>query len=282
MKDAYHNQSANASLAEARRKSALLRALPDFLILGVQKGGTTTLFDQLSSHPQVVGPAVKEIQFFSFEYHRGKNWYRSHFPLVPKLWWWSVCSGKRCLTGEGSPPYLYHPLVPARVVKVVPKAKFIVLLRDPVARAYSHYEHNKALGRESLDFSAALAAEERRTSAQYRAVVEGNGDPADPSFLRYAYRARGCYAEQLKRWFNVFPREQFLILKSESLFTNGEAVLSEVCEFLGIANHQFSAKKSNAGSYRAMPFEATDELRDYYRPRNYELSELLGEEFLWT
>ena len=124
----------------ARRRHALARALPGLLVLGTQRGGTTSLYRWLADHPQVHPPLDKEIQFFSVEWSRGIDWYRCHFGPT----------GDGRLNYEASPYYLYHPCAPVRAASVVPKAKLIALLRDPVSRAWSHYHHNLRLGLESL------------------------------------------------------------------------------------------------------------------------------------
>src|SRR5436189_26280 len=125
-----------------------MRPLPDFLILGAQKAGTTALYAYLRWHPQVTGPSFKEVSFFDRHYARGERWYRAHLPVR-----------RRAVVGEASPSYLFHPLAPERVARMLPEARLIALLRNPVDRAFSHYQHEVALGREQLSFEDALAGE---------------------------------------------------------------------------------------------------------------------------
>src|SRR6266480_7948081 len=136
------------------RATASLRPLPDFLILGAQKAGTTALYAYLRQHPEITGPSWKEVSFFDRHYARGEAWYRGNFPNSLRA------RGK--LVGEASPSYLFHPLAPERVAGLVPEAKLIALVRNPVDRAYSHYQHEVALGREPLSFEDAVAAEYER------------------------------------------------------------------------------------------------------------------------
>ena len=148
----------------AGRATARWRPLPDFLVIGAQKAGTTALYAYLRWHPGITGPSWKEVSFFDRHWWRGEFWYRGQFPLR---------SGQR-LVGEASPSYLFHPLAPERVRSLVPEAKLIALVRDPVDRAYSHYQHEVALGREPLSFEDALAAEAERTRGE---VVRHVADP---------------------------------------------------------------------------------------------------------
>jgi hypothetical protein len=134
------------------RLTARWRELPDFLVIGAQKAGTTALYAYLRWHPSIAGPFWKEVSFFDRHWARGEAWYRGQFPLRS--------SGK--VVGEASPSYVFHPLAPKRVFSLVPEVKLIVLLREPGDRAYSQYQHAVALGRETLSFEDALAAEDDR------------------------------------------------------------------------------------------------------------------------
>src|SRR5581483_1042107 len=143
------------------------RLLPDFLVIGTVKSGTTTLHGWLSGHPFVEPAVRKEVHFFDYAYFRGVDWYRSHFP--------SECArdafvrehGRPFVTGEASPSYISHEWAPSRIARVVPEAKLVVALRNPVDRAYSHYQMSRREGEEPLDsFADALAAEEQRLAPE--------------------------------------------------------------------------------------------------------------------
>src|SRR5207247_1968770 len=142
--------------------------LPSFLVIGAQRAGTTTLFNQLLRHPDVCGPggagvswARKEIHFFDERYYLGANWYRTFFPLAATRRV-SRLRGGDVQAGEATPYYMFHPLVPERVAATVPEMRLFVLLRNPVDRAYSHYQMMARSNRENLSFEDALAAEEER------------------------------------------------------------------------------------------------------------------------
>ena len=161
------------------RATSRWRPLPDFLVLGAQKAGTTALYAYLRWHPGITGPSWKEVSFFDRHWWRGPAWYRGQFPLR---------SGTR-LVGEASPSYLFHPLAPERVRALVPDARLVALVRDPVARAYSHYQHEVALGREPLSFEDALAAEPERTRGRRRGSSPTPGPSAAPGGITPTSRA---------------------------------------------------------------------------------------------
>ena len=156
----------------ARVLTAPARALPDFVILGAQKAGTTSLYAYLCAHPDVRAAARKEVHYFDLNYARGATWYRSMFPLAAGLAR-ERRGGRRVLVGEASPYYLFYPLAAERAGAVVPSAQLIVLLRDPVERAWSHYRHEVKAGREPLEFEAALAAEPTRLAGADAALRAG-------------------------------------------------------------------------------------------------------------
>jgi hypothetical protein len=254
------------------RATSRWRPLPDFLILGVQKAGTTALYAYLRWHPQVTGPSWKEVSFFDRHYRRGVPWYRGHFP---------VRSAGR-VVGEASPGYLFHPLAPERVKATVPGAKLIVLLRDPVDRALSHYHHEVALGREPLSFEDALDAEEERTRGEEERLVE-QPNYFSQAWWDYTYAARGRYAEQLERWLAVFPAEQLLVLASEELAREPARLYAEVLAFLGAPPHDLDAyPRVYEQQYAEMRPETRLRLAERFAQPNRRLYELLGRDFGWT
>ncbi|HEU4450782.1 MAG TPA: sulfotransferase domain-containing protein [Gaiellaceae bacterium] len=289
------------------------RILPSFLVLGAQRAGTTTLFDHLLRHPDVRGPHAggdevewrrKEVHFFDERFWRGLDWYRSFFPLAASRRIARLRGGD-LVAGEATPYYLFHPLVPERVAKTIPEVGLIALLRDPVERAYSHYQMMRRTGREKLSFAEALAAEEERlASAVELAAGEEEGAFGDDRRRRHhhhrhrAYFARGLYAEQLERWLAHFPREQLLVLLAEDLFARPSAVCEDVVAFLGLRPHDLTARSSrattaspgrpwskrqtrNRAAYEAISPEVRARLEQRYAEPNARLARLLGPEFAW-
>jgi hypothetical protein len=247
------------------------RPLPDFLILGAQKAGTTALYDYLHRQPAISGPAWKEVSFFDRHWTRGERWYRGNFP-------------RRAAehVGEASPGYLFHPDAPRRVRELLPDAKLVAVLRDPVARAYSHYRHEVALGREPLSFEDALAAEDERMAGELERMA------ADPAYFSYAwwnwtYRARGLYAEQLERWYAAFPREQLLVVTNDELAEDTAGTVARVCAFIGApAPEAAEYPRVYDRDYERMQPETRAELAAFYAAPNRRLSELLGRELAWA
>jgi len=251
------------------------RPLPTFLIIGAQKGGTTSLFAYLARHPAIVVPFVKEVHFFDHDYHRGESWYRSAYPRPP--------SRAGSLAGEATPYYLYHPCVPERVHALNPAMKLIVLLRDPVERAYSHYTHAIRRGRERRSFEDALQGEPERMA------VEEDRLRMDSRYRSYthqhhSYLSRGRYLEQLHRWREWFPPEQMLILRSEDMFAEPARVYAQALDFLGVADGGVARfAVHNAQPYRAGMSDAMrHRLVEYYTPPTAELQAWLGRSMNWS
>ena len=168
------------------------------------------------------------------------------------------------MTGEATPYYLFHPLAPARVAELLPEARLIVLLRDPIDRAFSHHNHERALGFEELDFEAALEAEAGRLLGEEERLL---ADPSYRSFSHqhHSYLSRGRYAAQLERWFECCGEERILVLSAEDLFTQPAAVVGEAQEFLGLpAQTPVDLSAKNARSYAPIPAATRDRLsRDF-------------------
>jgi hypothetical protein len=258
------------------------RPLPDFLVIGAQKAGTTALYAYLRWHPGIGGPSWKEASFFDRHYWRGEAWYRGHFPNQVRMWRAERANGRRLVVGEASPSYILHPLAPERVRRLVPEARLIAVLRDPVDRAYSHYQHEVSRGTETLSFEQALDAEEDRVRGEVERMT------ADPTYLsrpwwNFTYLARGRYAEQLERWFCAFPPEQLLVVSSADLLDRPAQIYREVLEFVGVGPHDLpDYPRVFSREYDQMPEEARARLRTYYAKPNRRLYGLLGRDFGWA
>ncbi len=242
--------------------------MPDFLIIGAQKCGTTSLYHYLSQHPQIRTAAQKEVHFFDLFFSKGVDWYLEKFP--------SRTAGAGWLTGESSPYYIFHPLVAQRVWRLFPEVKLIVLLREPVARAWSHYHHEVRLGYEKLSFEDAIALEPERLQGETEKIL------ADETYYSFnhqhcTYLSRGAYAEQLLSWMELFPKKQFLILKSEYFYANPAESVKQVLEFLGLPDCRLPEyRKYNAGEYPPIGDSTQRYLREYFQPHNQRLEENFG------
>jgi hypothetical protein len=252
--------------------------LPDFLIAGAQKAGTTSLFGWLQQHPQCAPCLTKEVHFFDRHFQRGINWYRSHFPL-------SLATDEEYVTRlsfESSPYYMFDPRVPERAREVLPDVKVIFLLRDPVSRAYSHYQHSVLRRREKLGFADAVAAEPERLEGEEEKL---RSDPTYVSLAHqhYSYVARGMYANQLNRWLECFPMRQLLVVEAEEMFREPHVTFQRILEFLEIDSWQPAGFGNlNLGRYRSeMPEPTRHQLAAHFAPHNEQLFELLGKRFAW-
>jgi hypothetical protein len=251
------------------------RVLPNFIVIGVQKGGTSSLFNYLLQHPNIVPGYKKEVKFFDGNYHKGLDWYRYNFPLMTQM------SDSMAQTGEASPSYIFHPIVPQRIMEALPNIKLVLLLRNPVTRAYSHYQGNLRKGHEKLSFEEAIEQEESRLLGEKDAIIADQHYPMY-KYLVYSYLARGRYVEQVRHWLKTFPREQILILRSEDLFNNPQEVYTRVLAFLGLSDWEpENFKIINVGRYGTMKPQIEKKLRDYFKPFNQDLYELLGTNYGW-
>lgn len=194
--------------------------LPQFLGLGTQKGGTTTLQRLLEQHPQVWLSPSKELQFFTLHYGLGESWYRQQFK--------SAAAGKRC--GDITPYYLFHPEAPARIAALLPAVKMIVLLRDPVDRCLSQYFHSCRLGLETLPLEQSLAAEQQRLEGAEAVLCAPDG--RHRSHQEHSYLSRSRYEQQLSRYEHWFSPDQLLLLRSEDLFRHPARIWDRVLCFL--------------------------------------------------
>jgi len=255
-----------------------LRLRPDFVVIGAKKCGTTALYDYMTQHPAIAPALKKEIYYFNAYHGRGQYWYRSFFPTVFER---MAARGQPFLTGEATPDYLYRSECPERVRQLIPKARLIAILRNPVDRAYSFYNHNLRAGLETLSFEAAIDAEEER-------LAEERGRLADPdrengfAFMNYSYKARGIYVDQLTKWAEVFPTQQLLVLRTEDLFEDPETTLRKAFDSLDLPYHAPARfRKINTAPYDPLEPHLRSKLEDHFAPHNGRLAEFLGTDPLW-
>lgn len=261
-----------------RRMTSDLRAWPDFIILGAQKAGTTSLYRYLTLHPRVAAAHVKEVHYFDLNLARGPGWYRSNFPYRSAL----GDGPARRLTGEASPYYLFHPHCAARIRDALPEVALVALLRDPVARALSHYNHNLRNKRETRSFAQALEEEDGLLDGELRRMQTDPGYESS-AVQHYSYKARGRYAEQLERYFEAFGRERVLVLRSEDLFADPQRAFELTLAHLGLEPMRLvEFEQRNKGRYRRDQDPTLAGLREYFEPHNARLASLLGRDALWA
>jgi hypothetical protein len=266
-------RAVQAVKASTRRSTWRFRPLPDFLILGGQRCGTTSLYYYLRAHPRVLPALIKEVHFLTLHWLRGEGWYRAQFPLRARK------TGQRQvpLTFEATPYYLLHPLAASRARELVPEVKLLVLLRDPVSRAWSHYRHMVRLGLEPLSFQEAIAQEPVRLAGEVDRIRSDPGYDA-VRYRRYSYLTRGAYAAQLQQWLDHFSPDQFLVLRSERLLADPAGGYASVLAFLGLpawTPSAFPLHTKNPKGSSDMPSGIRRQLEEHFAPATRQLEELL-------
>jgi hypothetical protein len=273
----------NRARALARRGPGRGRLLPDFVIIGAAKAGTTTLYGWLSEHPFVAPASTKEVHYFDYSYFRGVDWYRSHFPLEADRDAFARVHGRPFITGEASPPYIAHTWAPERLARLLPEAKLLVNLRNPVDRAFSQFQMTRREGEEPLEsFAEATAIEDERLDPEREHMLADKRYRSWPIGC-WSYLMRSRYAESLERWFELFPREQFHFVTLDELSARPGETLDAVHAFLGLpAYRPEKLPHLHSGGYddRLDP-ETRERLQEYFRPHNERLYELVGRDLGW-
>jgi hypothetical protein len=241
---------------QIRERSASLRRLPEFVVIGAQRAGTSSMFRYLSAHPQVRRPLRKEIDYFSAHYGESLSWYRAHFPVR-----------RGSISFDCTPQYFVHPLAPERCRALLPDAKMVIMARDPVARLMSHYSHMRRLGFETLELRDALEAEESRIAHD---LGEISSDLAwNPrEFFNFSYLTRSRYAEQFERWLGSYPREAFHVFDFDEFVNSPETEWGPLLDFLELEPwvppdfRNWSTPTAKPGTDTALGEELADRLKD--------------------
>lgn len=265
-----------------RRNPGRGHTLPEFVIIGAAKAGTTSLYGWLAEHPFVAPASQKEVHFFDYNHYRGEDWYRRHFPLESERAAYAREHGRPFVTGEASPSYISHDWAPQRLAKLLPQARLIVVLRNPVDRAYSQFQMSRREGEEELaSFADAVAVEEQRLAPE-RARAQGSPHYNSWPIGCWSYLMRSRYAEQLERWFALMPREQFHFLTLEEMAEDPQRALDGVHRFLELPPHRYDELRPlHTATYDTIDAEARARLSEYFRPHNERLYELVGADFGW-
>lgn len=266
----------------AGRVSNQWRAEPDFLIVGAQRSGTTSLFRALLAHPNILRANLhKGVNYFDLSYNRGPSWYRGHFPLRVTAQRHAAPGQDHARVFEASGYYMFHPWAPSRIAVDLPGVKVVALVRDPVERTFSAYKHERARGYETESFARALQLEDSRTEPELGKML------ADPNYQsttyrHQAYRRRGQYAEQLRPFVRSLGPEQVHIMQSELFFEQPVVEFSKLLTFLGLplimpgAFDRYNPRPSD-------PMDAREaaRLREHFDAHDCELEALMGSQPVW-
>ncbi|MGZ3882980.1 MAG: sulfotransferase family protein [Bacteroidia bacterium] len=262
--------------------TSAFRIKPSFFIIGVQKGGTTSLSQYLEQHPAVIQPQRKDIYYFNNElkYAKGEKFYRAHFALQAYKAAYDLMHGVKSVTFDPTPNYFEAPGAAEKIHNDFKQAKLVLMLRNPIDRAFSSYQMAKRFGYESFSFEQALDAEEQRLVAEKEFY---QGKPYHSYvYQRLSYKKRGAYINYIKSWKTLFG-EKLLIIKSEDFFEDTPKQMKLISEFLGLKafdGHTFEV--FNKGNYadKVKP-ETRAALQRYYEPFNRELYAFLNRDLGW-
>jgi len=254
-----------------------LRVLPDFLVIGSVRSGSTSLYYNICNHPSILPAAYDEIGFFDSNYHLGMNWYRSMFPLKRDM---NRIRNKTkyALTGEDTPFYFWKIDAAKRISEVLPKIKLIAILRNPVQRAYSNYNLGLRAGTEKLTFEEAIR-KELDTLTENKISAENIFKFCD---VRRSNIAKSLYIYQMKIWFERFSKNRLFIISTEEMSNSPSHTMNQVYEFLDLPKyeHAFFEKRKKM-SYDKMSDSIRKELEEFFKPYNEELFKLIGRSFNW-
>ena len=257
-----------------------LRVLPDFIVIGVGRGGTTTLHHNLSKNPSLFSASYDETGFFDENFHLGLNWYRSLFPTKftkNKI----IKNSNNFLSYEVTPSYIRKPWTARRIKKILPNVKLIAILRNPVDRTYSHYNMSVNEGNNKNSFQNIM--DKNFKELEKLSSYDKTSDEYFKNFVEHSHLARGLYAEQLKTWFNIFDKKQIHITSTENLSSNPQQTFSKIFNFLEIPDYKVKKlENKRKGNYLPMQNNVRKKLLNYFKPYNEELFELIGQKFNWN
>jgi len=247
------------------------RMNPDFLIIGCQKCGTTSIYNYLIQHPKILSAYKKEVKYFNLNFQKSLSWYKSHFPLQKKGY----------ISGEATPDYIIYESAAQQISNLFPSVKLLVIMRNPVERTISHYNFNVQRGVEKLPFKEALFEESTRIKTTNK-VTNINGH-SNSYFSEYTYKLRSRYVEQVQCWLKYFPISSFYFLSLEELRQATNNQLNLIFDFLGLEGCKVENKtilnQSKINTF--VKQETKIKLHNYYKPHNEKLFKLINKRFNW-
>ena len=256
------------------------RVLPDFIIIGAGRAGTTALYTYLIQHPSIITAStdndapVADLHFFEYMISDKISWYKSHFPRKSK---------NSFVTGEFTSTYMYHKKVPERIFNLIPKIKLIVILRNPVDKAYSTYNQQSHFNEVTSSFEETIKAEFARIDLIKNHIEYTNNNPNFDNYVEYNIIRHGIYFNYLEKWFKIFPKKQIFVVDSNELENVPQQTLNKVFEFLNLSPHEIpNLAKVNIGKYSPMTESTRQSLIEFYKPHNAKLNNLLGTNFDWN
>ena len=253
------------------------RVLPDFIIIGSMKCGTTSLYYDICEHPCVSAAAYDEIGFFDSNFHLGLNWYRSMFPTKGQIDDVRRKEGV-AITGEDTPFYFWNPIAAKRIQKILPNIKLIIILRNPIDRAYSEYQDLVSRESNSPSFETFIE-NEINTRKKGIIITEENFEIFNQND---SYLLKGIYVDQLKIWTKLFPKEQIITLSTESLNSEPTASMESVFQYLNLPDYKIkNTQHQKQKKYTPMDSQTRKLLIEFFKPHNERLFKFIGKKFDW-
>ena len=253
--------------------TASSRVLPNFIIAGTVRSGTTSLYNYICNHPSVLPAAYDEIGFFDSNFQLGTMLYRSMFPTKKQM---QLIQEKTnfCLTGEDTPFYFWNKDAIKRISKLIPNCKIIMIFRNPVDRAYSNYQLGKRENKENLSFEKTIEIEKE--------IINNGLEKLNFSEPR-TYLIKSLYSLQLKNWLTSFSKNQLYFLSTEQLSSKPNETMSGIFNFLELPQYTLlKFKKQKQAIYPEMNNSTRKDLLEFFKSHNKELFSLIGKDFLWT
>jgi len=255
-----------------------LRVLPDFIIIGSMKCGTTSLYYDICEHPCASPAAYDEIGFFDSNFHLGLNWYRSMFPTKRRIEDIRRKEGV-AITGEDTPFYFWNPVAAKRIQKLLPNIKLITILRNPIDRAYSEYQDLVSSESNSPSFETFIENEINTRRKDSSLITEENFEIFNQ---KNSYLLKGIYVDQLKIWAGLFPKEQIFTLSTENLNSEPITALESVFQYLNLPDYKIkNIQRQKQKKYVPMNSQTRKILIEFFKPHNERLFKFIGKKFDW-
>jgi len=255
-----------------------LRVLPDFIIIGSMKCGTTSLYYDICEHPCASPAAYDEIGFFDSNFHLGLNWYRSMFPTKRRIEDIRRKEGV-AITGEDTPFYFWNPVAAKRIQKLLPNIKLITILRNPIDRAYSEYQDLVSSESNSPSFETFIENEINTRRKDSSLITEENFEIFNQ---KNSYLLKGIYVDQLKIWAGLFPKEQIFTLSTENLNSEPITALESVFQYLNLPDYKIkNIQRQKQKKYVPMNSQTRKILVEFFKPHNERLFKFIGKKFDW-
>ena len=251
------------------------RTIPNFIVIGVKRCGTTTLYEQLSEHPCIEKSAHDNLGFFNNNFELGMNWYKSHFVTNFRKKEIERKYGKFA-TYDVTSSYIQKKKTAQNIFKTLPNVKLILILRNPTDRAYSEYNQNIIDENESRDFTELIKQEINEIQNMENGNLEFSSDKIN-------LVKKGIYEKQISPWLEVFPRKQILIISTEEFGEKTTETYDKIFRFLELPEYKIKNKKRHRkGTYEAMDDKTRKILDDFYESYNSKLFQKIEETFRWN